>query len=46
MADNETNRDACSHKGKLVKSYTVQRKLEIINVAEKTDKAVAPAILI
>ena len=41
MADEETNRDACSHKGKLVKSYTFEKKLEIIKVAEKTSKAAA-----
>ena len=41
MADKETNRDACSHKGKFVKSYTFERKLEVIKVAKKTSKAAA-----
>eukprot|EP00794_Sanderia_malayensis_P014491 gene14491-15997_t len=41
MADEETNREASSHKGKFVKSYTFERKLEIITVAEKTSKAAA-----
>ena len=41
MADEETDREASSHKGKFVKSYTFERKLEIITVAEKTSKAAA-----
>eukprot|EP00794_Sanderia_malayensis_P020593 gene20593-22624_t len=41
MADEETNREACSHKGKFVKSCTFERKLEIIKAAEKTRKAAA-----
>ena len=41
MADEEINREASSHKGKFVKSYTFERTLEIITVAEKTSKAAA-----
>ena len=41
MAKEETNLEASSHKGKFVKSYTFERKLEIITVAEKTSKAAA-----
>ena len=41
MADEEANRDTCSRKGKLVKSYIFEEKLNIIQVAEKTSRAAA-----